>query len=370
MARKQLTQKPAESPPNREVIATSPLAIRTSKPLVFISHDSRDADLASAFGELLTDVSTGTIKYFQSSDNRGGAGIEYGDDWYAAIIAKLREATDVVALLTPRSLDRPWILYEAGIAVGKLDTRVIGLTLGVPFSSAITGPFGLFQKPTDDEDSLTKLMMQLLQRNPDAAPREEAVRIHVRLFRDKTEGILAARGADTKAAENTPEQSIAKLFEEVKEMVRELPERVGDSVGSSVRVRSRKSRRFHPRMLDELLFHPKFRGKKGEAEVGWLVLISLLREDYPWLYEPGMEFYRALRSGEPSEIRKAEHQLTSIVELMRKSPIFLDLLRPEDEEVFYMLGHLDEFIHRARIRIPREGATGSSVGSSDTSTGE
>lgn len=50
----------------------------TESPLVFISHDSRDADLAEAFGNLLTDASGGILKSFRSSDRKGSTGIEYG----------------------------------------------------------------------------------------------------------------------------------------------------------------------------------------------------------------------------------------------------------------------------------------------------
>jgi hypothetical protein len=125
------------------------------KALVFISHDGRDHAIAEAFANLLADVSVGTLKTFRSSDNLGTSGIAFGDEWYAAIVAKLAEATDVVALLTARSVDRPWILYEAGIAAGKLSTRVIGIALGVPLNRAVTGPFGQFQNSPDDENSLT-----------------------------------------------------------------------------------------------------------------------------------------------------------------------------------------------------------------------
>ncbi|MGH8489386.1 MAG: hypothetical protein ACREXS_11130 [Gammaproteobacteria bacterium] len=46
---------------------------------------------------------------------------------------KLDDATDVVALLTIHSVNRPWILYEAGVAKGKLaaSDRVFGIALGV-----------------------------------------------------------------------------------------------------------------------------------------------------------------------------------------------------------------------------------------------
>jgi hypothetical protein len=95
---------------------TDSARISRTKALVFISHDSRDADLAEAFGNLLTDVSGGILKHFRSSDRKGTAGIEFGEEWFKAIMLNLGDATDVVALLTQNSIDRPWILYEAGVA--------------------------------------------------------------------------------------------------------------------------------------------------------------------------------------------------------------------------------------------------------------
>jgi hypothetical protein len=111
------------------------------KPLVFISHDSRDAELAEAFSKLLKSVSAGMLKSFRSSDKKGSEGIEFGDDWYKRLMVKLDSASDVVCLLTERSLDRPWILYEAGVAKGKLETPVHGVALGVPLSRVSNGPF-------------------------------------------------------------------------------------------------------------------------------------------------------------------------------------------------------------------------------------
>ena len=125
------------------------------KPFVFVSHDSRDAGLAEAFGNLLTDASGGILKSFRSSDKKGTAGIEFGAEWYKAIMSKLDTATDVVALLTHNSLDRPWILYEAGVAKGKLSTTVFGIALGISLDKATTGPFAQFQNCADDEDALT-----------------------------------------------------------------------------------------------------------------------------------------------------------------------------------------------------------------------
>jgi hypothetical protein len=351
MARKAIKKVDIET--KSAPIATPSISARP-KALVFISHDTRDADLAEAFAELLADVSVGTLKSFRSSDNKGSSGIEFGDNWYAAILSKLGEATDVVALLTANSIDRPWILYEAGIAAGKLDTRVVGIALGVPLTRATTGPFGQFQNSTDEEESMTKLMMQLLRRNPDAVPREEAVRMQVRIFRDKVRKILETRGAaEAEVVETSDEQNVAKSFEELKEMMRELPERVDDRVASvSRRVGFRH--RFHPRMLEELMFNPLLRGKKDGRALSWLVVVSLLREEIPWLYEPGMEFYRALRSGRRAGNPKGKKAFAYAWRDDVRSKFFYRFLRSDDKETFFFVRHLDEFIHRALHQIENE----------------
>ena len=259
------TRKPRASKPTTEpakVADTEATLPVRPKALVFVSHDSRDADIAEAFANLLSDVSAGTLKSFRSSDKKGNTGIEFGAEWYTSIMSQLGDATDVVALLTARSIDRPWILYEAGVAKGKLETTVLGLALGVPLDKVSTGPFGQFQNCGDDEDSLTKLVMQLLERNPDAAPREEAVRMQVRLFIAALSKILAAKPKKPTSDAPGEEQNVAKLFEEVKAMVRELPERVDDRVRSaSRRSPTRGIRRFHPKMLDEMLFRSSKPGR-------------------------------------------------------------------------------------------------------------
>jgi hypothetical protein len=317
-----------------------------AKALVFISHDSRDADLAEAFADMLADVSVGTVESFRSSDNKGTSGIEFGDKWYEAILVKLGKATDVVALLTANSLDRPWILYEAGIAAGRLDTRVVGITLGVALAKATVGPFGQFQNCTDEENSLTKLMMQLVRRNPDAAPREEAVRMQVRIFGEKVGKILNARGTQTAEPTPTEEQNTAKLFEEVKSMVRDLPERVDDRVRQASKRGPRRLRRLHPMMLEEMMFHPRLREKKDGTAAAWLVFISVLKDDCPWIYEPGLELYRALRAGRQTDIQRARHHLLAVAELTSRHPIFREFL-DEGNESSFLLRHLDEVIERS-----------------------
>lgn len=73
---------------------------KANNPLIFISHDSRDAELAEEFSNLLKSASIGALKSFVSSDKKGTRGIEYGQEWYPAIMEKIDEASEVICLLT------------------------------------------------------------------------------------------------------------------------------------------------------------------------------------------------------------------------------------------------------------------------------
>ena len=127
------------------------ITVSKQKPaLVFISHDTRDAEIAESFSKLLSSVSAGVLKSFRSSDKKGTQGMEYGVEWYPEIMRKLDEASDIVCLLTHNSVNRPWILYEAGVAKGKLNNTVLGVAVGIPLNKANNGPFAQFQNCGDD----------------------------------------------------------------------------------------------------------------------------------------------------------------------------------------------------------------------------
>jgi hypothetical protein len=307
MARK---QNPAPSP------AVPGQVIDPRKPLVFISHDTRDADIAEAFANLLTDASGGVLQSFRSSDRKGVEGIEFGAEWYRTIMDRIENATDVVALITNYSINRPWILYEAGVAKGKLERVVFGLAVGVSLTEASVGPFAQFQNSGDDEDSLTKLVLQLIRRNPDADPREEAVRRQVTAFRETVANILQDRPETTihaPAVEENGTEEVAKLFEEVKAMFRELPERLDGTVRTQLR-RGLDGRRAKVRLglIEELFFSSESLPPK-ERVTGWLIALTPLRDDAPWLYDLLLEAQRTVRRNDLTGVKtlaRSLHQMS------------------------------------------------------------
>jgi hypothetical protein len=240
------SEKPKTSPEVDLLSTTSP------GPLVFISHDARDADLAEAFSKLLKSVSAGMIKTFRSSDKKGTEGIDFGDEWYKRLMAKLQSTSDVVCLFTERSLDRPWILFEAGVAKGKLSTPVVGVALGVPLSRVSAGPFYQFNNMDDSEADLTKLVHQLARRVPSLELDSDVVKVQVATFKTTEAAILKTLTAGTgkKAPEEADDSAVAKLVEEMKALPSRVAERLAESGDP---FRRRKFRRFHPMMFEDLV---------------------------------------------------------------------------------------------------------------------
>jgi hypothetical protein len=312
---------------------------KPSRPLIFISHDHRDAPLAEAFGNLLGDASGGFLKSFRSSDRKGGAGIEFGAEWYSEIMSKINDATDVVALLTPRSIDRPWILYEAGVAKGKLDKPVFGVVVGVSFEKATRGPFAQFQNSADDADSLTKLVLQLIRRNSEAEPRDEAVRREVNVFLETVKKVAVPLQADESSAPAEVEaNAAAKLFEEVKVMFRDLPDRLQNQLTESFGPRIRRRGRFHPMMIMDAMHSLE---ESEDRALGWLMAISSFRDDAPWLYEIGHDVYDAVKTSDPEKISAAIGRFERSLSSIRRSPMAREMMgHPEMDMIVHEWGHM------------------------------
>lgn len=85
---------------------------------VFVSHSHDESELALALSNLLEKVSQGMINCWLSSDQSPDGGIPPGMKWSEVILAKIKETDFTIALLSSRSLTRPWVLWECGIASG------------------------------------------------------------------------------------------------------------------------------------------------------------------------------------------------------------------------------------------------------------
>src|SRR5262245_29303299 len=83
---------------------------------VFISHAHTERELAEAWNELLTGIIPGVQVFYSSqTDPRGGIG---AGRWRDVVLHQLQNADRTLVLLTPQSVDSPWVLFEYGYARG------------------------------------------------------------------------------------------------------------------------------------------------------------------------------------------------------------------------------------------------------------
>jgi hypothetical protein len=85
---------------------------------VLISHYHEERALADAWKELLKSTSLGAIEAWYSSDSHAAGGMTIGIEWRDQLHEKLAESNFILAIQTPTSAGRPWVMWECGVASG------------------------------------------------------------------------------------------------------------------------------------------------------------------------------------------------------------------------------------------------------------
>lgn len=111
------------------------------KPMVFLSHSSRDAEALIRLKKLLVEKTSGTVEFFLSSDE---VSIIYGHNWIEQILTALSKASVSFTFLSPNSLHSQWIFFEAGLAYQRgiqvVSVGILGVNIG-----EVPPPLGLLQ---------------------------------------------------------------------------------------------------------------------------------------------------------------------------------------------------------------------------------
>ncbi len=85
---------------------------------ILISHAHEEKDLAEAWKELIKTTSMGAISSWFSSDTHAEGGVTVGTVWLDDLYQRLTRSDFILAIQTPVSQDRSWIMWECGVASG------------------------------------------------------------------------------------------------------------------------------------------------------------------------------------------------------------------------------------------------------------
>jgi hypothetical protein len=86
------------------------------KPKLFISHATTDGDFANAVKQEIEKVFANGVDVFSTSSP---GTIQVGADWLQDIESKLNTTQAVIVIVTPVSIERPWLWFELGATWSK-----------------------------------------------------------------------------------------------------------------------------------------------------------------------------------------------------------------------------------------------------------
>lgn len=125
---------------------------------VFISHITEEKETALCLKEYLRETLGWGIKVFVSSDYESISG---GAMWFKTIVDAIKDSLVEIVLLSPASVGRPWINFEAGVGFGK-GLQVIHVVVHGLGRSEVGHPLSSLQiRSVEDEENVRALLLDV-----------------------------------------------------------------------------------------------------------------------------------------------------------------------------------------------------------------
>ena len=324
---------------------------------VFLSWSgSRSHKIAIVFRDWLPSVIQAIVPYVSSED------IDKGARWSTDIAKELEDSTFGILCVTRENINAPWLTFEAGALSKTMDKSFVSPFLFDIKRSEVDGPILQFQSTIFEKEDLKKLVKTLnkacdkagladerLEKafevwyptleselnklrdiKPEGSDENESGELQTPQMQEILEEILDLSRINQKLLRN-PDGPLGASLEEINHRLGELMERLVRSVDS---IPSQLSRRFHPMMLEELL-HLTQVGKN--RFVGVQMALALIRNQFPWIYDVGMETINILRSRRSREEKEtALREFGRLVEFSFEHPMMREMYGGSKEyRIFY-----------------------------------
>lgn len=322
---------------------------------VFLSWSGEQSHkVAVVFRDWFPSVIQSLVPYVSSED------IDKGARWSTDIATELEDSTFGILCVTRDNINAPWLTFEAGALSKTMDKSFVSPFLFNIKRSEVDGPILQFQSTVFEKEDIKKLLKtlnkacgedKLTDERLDKAfdvwfptleeelnkiqppPKEEHLESQPNNespSNEVLEEILELSRLNQKLL-RSPDIRHAKEIEQMNMMLMELRERLVNQEEDVVR---RKRRKQHPMFIEELL-HMSSRFEKNYT--GLQISLSLFRNDYPWLYDAGIDLVRVLRSkSSQKEKNESVEVFMELVEFTFEHPIMRDMYGMDKE--LHMMG--------------------------------
>lgn len=300
---------------------------------VFISWSGeRSQTLAQALRDWLPMVLHYAEPWLSHSD------IEAGERW-ANVVAKELETTKFgIICITRDNIASPWILFEAGaLAKSMQEGRVIPLLLDIEFKD-IAGPLAQFQAKKVEKSGVSDVVTSINQFS-DAKLADTRLALQFEtLWPALEKKVEEIPHSSSPVRQNRPQHEI---LEELVSSVRGLDVKFRESAEEAPRLRRRRHR-FHPMMFHEMMHMMEL---SPRDPIRFLLIASFIRDDFPWIYELGVDAYRAASTGKSDKAaNEARKRFLSACQMLRRGPMLMEFV--EDKESHMVLRELMHEVER------------------------
>jgi hypothetical protein len=322
---------------------------------VFLSWSGTTSHrVALVFRDWLPSVIQALFPYVSSED------IDKGARWSTDIAKELEDSTFGILCVTKENLHAPWLNFEAGALSKTIDKAFVSPFLFDIKRSEVDGPILQFQSTVFQKDDVKKLLLTLNKACekdallPDRL--EKAFDVWYPTLETELNKILEGESKNHSAAKKaTPSKPAAdEILEQILDLsrnnqklilnpegtlgsslndVRKLLTEIQQRLDQQEKNQPRASRRFHPMMLEEMMHF----SKDIDRHFGLQIILSFLREDFPWLYEAGQDLATILKSRKSREEKhRAVERFNRLLEFTFGHPMMREMLGPHREHrMFY-----------------------------------
>jgi len=273
------------------------------------------------------------------------ADVGAGERWAQAVAKELEASNFGIMCLTRENVGSAWVLFEAGALAKSMEgSRVIPLLLDLEFKD-ITGPLAQFQAKKVERSGLGEVIQSVNQAADQAVPEARVRQLFDALW-PELEKQLASISENAPTAKQTRPQheileelvasvrSIDGRFRELESIVSGEPARLG---------RDRPRAQVDPGLLSKIV---DMLSERPGDPIALLLTASMFRDEAPWLYELGVEAYRAARAGPPEDAQRTMRQFLHAAELILRGPWPLEEMFIDPRRAHMLLRALDQFLMR------------------------
>ena len=318
---------------------------------VFISWSGNISwRVAVIFRDWLPSVIQSLEPYVSSED------IDKGARWSTDIAKELEDSTFGILCVTKENLEAPWLSFEAGALSKTMEKSFVTPFLFDIKRSEVQGPILQFQSTIFNKDDIKKMVQTLNKACGDAGISEQRLDKSFEVWYPTLEKELTElRNENSNTNEEVTLEDIghsSEILEEILELSRDNQkllrnpdsklyddiEKVKESLerltikNDMLFDKKRMSRKYSSMFFDEIMH---MSGKR--SSYAFLMTLSLLKEDFPWIYDMGKELIDILKNeNSPEEKSIAIREFRDMVDFTFSHPMMRDIFGRNKDSIMFM----------------------------------